>query len=65
MTHENASPENLKRLRKNAKLTQAQVAQLAGLPRATLANMEHTSSNPGIQSTSPWPRRSASASMSC
>ncbi len=41
---------NLHRLRKNAKLTQAQLAERAGLPRATLANMERAGSNPGIQS---------------
>ncbi len=41
---------NLHRLRKNAKLTQAQLAERAGLPRATLANMERPGSNPGIQS---------------
>ena len=40
----------IKRLRKNAKLTQAQLAALAGLPRATVANMERPGSNPGIHS---------------
>ena len=42
--------DNLKRLRKNAKLTQAQLAAMAGIPRATLANMERADANPGIQS---------------
>lgn len=41
---------NIKRHRKNAKLTQAELAERAGLPRATLANMEREGSNPGVQS---------------
>jgi len=41
---------NIKRHRKNAKLTQAELAERAGLPRATLANMERDGSNPGVQS---------------
>lgn len=41
---------NIRRLRKAAKLTQAQLAEKAGIPRATLANMEQEGSNPGIQS---------------
>jgi XRE family transcriptional regulator, regulator of sulfur utilization len=42
--------DNIKRLRKNAKLTQAQLAELAVQPRATLANLERSGSNPGVQS---------------
>lgn len=41
---------NLRRLRRNAKLTQAELAQRAGIPRATLANMERDGSNPGVDS---------------
>src|ERR1700733_6121002 len=41
---------NLRRLRKQAKLTQAQLAELSGLPRATLANLEQDGANPGVQS---------------
>ncbi len=41
--------DNLKRLRKQANLTQAQVAEAAGLPRATLANLEQPGANPGVQ----------------
>jgi XRE family transcriptional regulator, regulator of sulfur utilization len=40
---------NLRRLRKQAKLTQAELARLSGLPRATLANMEQPGSNPSVQ----------------
>jgi transcriptional regulator with XRE-family HTH domain len=40
---------NLRRLRKQAKLTQAQLAELAGLPRATLANLEQDGANPSVQ----------------
>lgn len=42
--------ENLRRLRKQAKLTQAELAELAGLPRASLAAMEQDDANPGVQS---------------
>ena len=41
---------NLRRLRKQAKLTQAQLAEQSGLPRATLANMEQDGANPSVQS---------------
>jgi len=41
---------NLRRLRKQAKLTQADLAEQAGLPRATLAAMEQDGANPGVQS---------------
>ena len=41
---------NLRRLRKQAKLTQAELAEQAGLPRATLAAMEQDGANPGVQS---------------
>ena len=41
---------NLRRLRKQAKLTQADLAEQSGLPRATLAAMEQNGANPGIQS---------------
>jgi XRE family transcriptional regulator, regulator of sulfur utilization len=41
---------NIRRLRKNAKLTQAELAERANVPRATLANMERDGSNPGIDS---------------
>ncbi len=44
-----ALADNLRRLRKQAKLTQAELAELCGLPRATLANMEQPGSNPGVQ----------------
>ena len=40
---------NLRRLRKHAKLTQAELAERARVPRATLANMEQDGSNPGVQ----------------
>lgn len=42
--------ENLRRLRASAGLTQAELAAKAGIPRATLASMEQSGSNPGIQS---------------
>lgn len=42
--------DNLRRLRKQAKLTQAQLAQRARLPRQTLAHMEQPTSNPSVQS---------------
>jgi transcriptional regulator with XRE-family HTH domain len=41
---------NLRRLRKQAKLTQADLADQASLPRATLAAMEQDGANPGVQS---------------
>lgn len=44
-----ALAENLRRLRRSAGLTQAALAAKAGLPRATLAAMEHVRANPGIQ----------------
>ena len=46
MTH----AANIRRLRKLGKLTQANLAERAGIPRATLANMEQDDSNPGVQS---------------
>jgi transcriptional regulator with XRE-family HTH domain len=46
MTH----AANIRRLRKQGKLTQAELAERAGVPRATLANMEQDDSNPGVQS---------------
>lgn len=42
--------ENLRRLRKAAALTQQQLADLAKLPRATLASMERDGANPGLDS---------------
>jgi transcriptional regulator with XRE-family HTH domain len=45
-----ALSDNLRRLRKSAKLTQAELAAQARLPRQTLANMEQPGSNPGVQS---------------
>ena len=39
---------NLRHLRKAAGLTQQKLADLAGLPRATLASMEHGGANPGL-----------------
>ena len=44
-----ALAENLRRLRKRAGMTQAQLAEAAGLPRATVANLEQPGMNPGIQ----------------
>ncbi len=41
---------NLRYLRKKAELTQQKLADLAGLPRATLASMEHGGANPGLDS---------------
>jgi len=41
---------NIRRLRKSAKWTQAELAERAEVPRATLANMERDGSNPGIDS---------------
>ncbi len=45
-----ALADNLRRLRKQAKLTQAQLAEQAHLPRQTLAHMEQPASNPSVQS---------------
>jgi len=42
--------DNLRRLRKQAKLTQAELAEIAHLPRQTLAHMEQPESNPSVQS---------------
>ena len=41
---------NLKRLRKAQGLTQSQLAEQCGLPRASLASMEKSHSNPGVES---------------
>lgn len=41
---------NLKRLRKQAGLTQQQLADACKLPRATLASMERDGANPGLES---------------
>ncbi len=41
---------NLQHLRKAAGLTQQKLADIAGLPRATLASMEHGGANPGLDS---------------
>ncbi|TVR42954.1 MAG: XRE family transcriptional regulator [Planctomycetota bacterium] len=40
---------NVRRLRKAAQLTQAQLADAAGLPRATVAALEQPEANPGLQ----------------
>lgn len=40
--------EGIKRLRAQHKLTQTELAKMAGIPRATLANMESDKSNPSI-----------------
>lgn len=45
---ENPISEGIKRLRAQHKLTQTALADKAGIPRATLANMEGASSNPSI-----------------
>jgi quercetin dioxygenase-like cupin family protein len=45
-----ALADNLRRLRKQAKLTQAELAAQARLPRQTLAHMEQPKSNPSVQS---------------
>jgi quercetin dioxygenase-like cupin family protein/DNA-binding XRE family transcriptional regulator len=42
-------PANLVRLRKQASLTQAELAEAASIPRATLASMEQPGANPSIQ----------------
>lgn len=44
----NPISEGIKRLRSQHKLTQTKLAKLAGIPRATLANMENEQSNPSI-----------------
>jgi len=44
----NPISEGIKRLRAQHKLTQTELANMAGIPRATLANMESTNSNPSI-----------------
>jgi DNA-binding XRE family transcriptional regulator len=44
----NPISEGIKRLRSQHKLTQTKLAELAGIPRATLANMESEQSNPSI-----------------
>jgi mannose-6-phosphate isomerase-like protein (cupin superfamily)/DNA-binding XRE family transcriptional regulator len=43
-----ALAKNLRRYRKTAHLTQAQLADAAGLPRATVASLEQLDSNPGL-----------------
>ena len=43
-----ALADNLRRLRKQADLTQAQLAEAAGLPRATVANLEQPDMNPSL-----------------
>ena len=45
---ENPVSAGIKRLRAQHKLTQTELANLADIPRATLANMESASSNPTI-----------------
>lgn len=40
---------NVRRLRKAAALTQAQLAESAGLPRATVAKLEQPGANPSLQ----------------
>lgn len=47
---DNPISEGIKRLRTHHKLTQTDLAKLAGIPRATLANMEGANSNPSISS---------------
>jgi len=44
----NPVSEGIKRLRNQHKLTQTKLAELASIPRATLANMESEQSNPSI-----------------
>lgn len=43
-----ALADNLRRFRKAADLTQAQLAEAAGLPRATVANLEQPGMNPSL-----------------
>ncbi len=40
--------DGIKRLRSQHRLTQTELADMAGIPRATLANMEGANSNPSI-----------------
>lgn len=44
----NPISEGIKSLRSQHKLTQTKLAELAGIPRATIANMESEQSNPSI-----------------
>ncbi|QBG34503.1 helix-turn-helix domain-containing protein [Litorilituus sediminis] len=44
----NPISDGIKSLRNQHKLTQTKLAELAGIPRATLANMESAQSNPSI-----------------
>ena len=44
----NPISDGIKRLRAQHKLTQTELADMAGIPRATLANMEGDKSNPSI-----------------
>ncbi len=44
----NPISEGIKRLRAQHKLTQTELAKMADIPRATLANMEGANSNPSI-----------------
>ncbi len=44
----NPISDGIKRLRSQHKLTQTKLAELANIPRATLANMESDNSNPSI-----------------
>ncbi|MCP4989090.1 MAG: helix-turn-helix domain-containing protein [Colwellia sp.] len=44
----NPISEGIKRLRSQHKLTQTKLAEMADIPRATLANMENDQSNPSI-----------------
>ncbi len=48
MSMSNPISDGIKRLRSQHKLTQTKLAELAGIPRATLANMESDNSNPSI-----------------
>jgi transcriptional regulator with XRE-family HTH domain len=45
---ENPINDGIRRLRAQHKLTQTELAEMAGIPRATLANMESANSNPSI-----------------
>jgi len=47
----NPISEGIKRLRTQHKLTQTKLAELSGIPRATIANMESEQSNPSITLT--------------
>lgn len=44
----NPISDGIKKLRSQHKLTQTKLADMAGIPRATLANMENEQSNPSI-----------------